>query len=201
MSDRASTIKVVSLTGAELVAVLPALAELRITVFRDFPYLYDGTLAYEEAYLARFAAARGAVCVTAFDGEAIVGASTASPMVEHAAEFSAPFAAQGYDIAKLFYLSESVLLRDYRGHGLGHAFFDGREAQARGMGGFTHTAFSSVLRPVGHPLRPVGYQPLDGFWLKRGYAKAEGIVASYPWKDIDQPAETPHQMQFWIKAL
>ena len=75
------TIDVTSLAGEDIVAVLPELARLRITVFRDWPYLYDGSLAYEQTYLAKFAAAKGAVCVIARDGEAIVGASTGAPMV------------------------------------------------------------------------------------------------------------------------
>jgi GNAT superfamily N-acetyltransferase len=198
--DKAN-IRVASLTGAELKAALPALARLRMTVFRDFPYLYDGTLAYEEEYLDTFASAPGAICVTAYDGDAIVGASTGAPMIEHAGEFGAPFLEKGYDLPDLFYCAESVLLASHRGLGLGHAFFDRREAHARELGGFTHTTFSSVVRPIDHPLRPAGYQPLDAFWTKRGYAKADGLVAQYTWKDIDQPAPTAKDMQFWIKAL
>lgn len=195
------SIRVEALTGPDLIAVLPALAELRITVFADFPYLYDGTVAYEQAYLAKFAAGPGAVCVIAFDGETIVGASTGAPMAEHADEFGAPFVAQGYDVSTLFYCSESVLLKSHRGLGLGHAFFDRREAHARRFGSFTHTTFSSVIRPPDHPLRPANYQPLDAFWTKRGYAKAEGLISAFSWKDIGEPVETPKQMQFWIKAL
>ena len=41
-----------SLVGEEMKAVLPDLARLRIIVFRDWPYLYDGTLEYEQEYLA-----------------------------------------------------------------------------------------------------------------------------------------------------
>ena len=55
-----------TLAGDELRAALPALARLRITVFRAFPYLYEGDAAYEERYLATFAAAPGAVIVGAF---------------------------------------------------------------------------------------------------------------------------------------
>lgn len=201
MNARRSTVSVQTLSGAALQAVLPALAELRITVFRDFPYLYDGTLAYEQDYLATFAAGAGAVCVVATDGTRIVGASTGAPMAEHASEFGAPFLARGYDLSTLFYCSESVLLKSHRGLGLGHAFFDGREAHARALGGFTHVTFSSVVRADDHPLRPADYQPLDAFWTKRGYQKADGIVGSYAWKDIDQVVETPKAMQFWIKAL
>jgi hypothetical protein len=56
------------LVGEEMKAVLPDLARLRIIVFRDWPYLYDGTLEYEQEYLAKLAAATGAVCVIARDG-------------------------------------------------------------------------------------------------------------------------------------
>ena len=208
MSDEASIMKperkaldVKSVTGAELEAVLPDLARLRIIVFRDLPYLYDGSLAYEQEYLAKFAAAKGAVCIVAYDGREIVGASTGAPMIEHADEFGDPFKKSGYDISKIFYCGESVLLHSHRGFGLGHAFFDGREAQGRKLGGFTHSTFCRVVRPDDHPLKPKDYVPLDGFWKKRGYAPVDELVASYNWKDLDQPKETAHKMQFWMREL
>jgi GNAT superfamily N-acetyltransferase len=170
-------------------------------VFRDWPYLYDGTLEYEEEYLAKFAQAKGAVCVIARDGDLVVGASTAAPMVEHADEFGEPFRKAGYDLDKIFYCGESVLLKSHRGHGLGHKFFELREAQAYKLGGFTHSTFCRVVRPDDHPLKPKDYVPLDAFWTKRGYAPVEGLTATYDWKDIDQPDETTHVMQFWMKAL
>ncbi|MEQ1577910.1 MAG: GNAT family N-acetyltransferase, partial [Hyphomicrobium sp.] len=181
--------------------VLPDLARLRMVVFRDWPYLYDGTLEYEEEYLAKFAKAKGAVCVIARDGGIVVGASTGAPMVEHADEFGEPFKAAGYDLSKIFYCGESVLLTSHRGHGLGHAFFDHREAQARRLGGFTHSTFCRVVRADDHPLKPKDYRPLDGFWAKRGYATVPGLIATYKWLEIGQKIETSHDMQFWMKAL
>lgn len=190
-----------SLTGADLIAALPDLARLRIAVFRDWPYLYDGTLEYEQHYMDKFAAAKGAVCIAAYDGDKVIGASTGGPMVETDAEFAEPFIKAGYDPKEIFYCGESVLLKSYRGFGLGHAFFDGREAHARKLGGFTHSTFCRVVRPDDHPLKPKDYVPLDAFWTKRGYAPVPGLVASYTWKDIDQPAETAKQMQFWMRKL
>jgi GNAT superfamily N-acetyltransferase len=194
-------LEVKSLTGSDIYAVLPDLARLRMTVFRDWPYLYDGTLEYEEKYLNTFAAAKGAVVIAAYDGNEMVGASTGAPMIEHADEFGEPFKKSGYDISKIFYCGESVLLKTHRGHGLGHAFFDGREAHARALGGFEYSTFCRVIRPENHPLKPVDYAPLDPFWRKRGYAPLEGVVATYDWKDVDQLVETHHEMQFWIKKL
>ena len=57
------TVRVAPLTGKSMAGALDALARLRIAVFRDWPYLYDGTLEYEQKYLAKLAAARGAVIV------------------------------------------------------------------------------------------------------------------------------------------
>src|SRR5690349_1805129 len=109
-------LEVKSLTGSDIYAVLPDLARLRIIVFRDWPYLYDGTLEYEEKYLKTIAAAKGAVVIAAYDGFKIVGASTGAPMIEHADEFGEPFRKAGYDISKIFYCGESVLLKTHRGH-------------------------------------------------------------------------------------
>ena len=45
------TIRVEPLTGPALIRALPALARLRITVFREWPYLYEGTVAHEFQHL------------------------------------------------------------------------------------------------------------------------------------------------------
>lgn len=190
-----------SLTGEAIKAVLPDLARLRMIVFREWPYLYDGSLEYEEQYLATFAAAPGAVCVIARDAHQIVGASTGLPMVHADEEFKGPFARAGYDIADVFYCGESVLLSSHRGVGVGHAFFDHREAQARRLGGFKYSTFCRVVRPDDHPLKPKDYRPLDQFWTKRGYAPVAGLVAHFDWKDIDQVEETTKDLQFWMREL
>lgn len=195
------TVAVTLLTGTALRRALPELARLRMTIFREWPYLYDGSLAYEQAYLAGFAEAQGAVVVAAHDGDHMIGAATASPMNGHADAFTAPFRARGYDTAGISYFGESVLLEAYRGRGLGHAFFEHREAHARAIGSFTHTAFCGVVRPDNHPMRPAGYVPLDAFWRKRGYARMEGLVGSFAWKDIGDAGETAKPMQFWMKAI
>jgi GNAT superfamily N-acetyltransferase len=195
------TVVVEPLTGTALGTALPHLARLRITVFRDWPYLYDGTLEYEEGYLRKFSSSKDAVIVAARDGEQIVGVATGSPMTDHAEEFAAPFRAAGYDIATIFYFGESVLLPVYRGQGLGHKFFDAREAHARTLGRFRSAAFCGVVRPDDHPGKPAAYRPRDGFWQARGYRLVDGLVASFTWQDIGETAPTAKPMQFWMKAL
>ena len=43
------------LSGGDIDAFLPELARLRIRVFREYPYLYEGSAAYEEKYLKTYA--------------------------------------------------------------------------------------------------------------------------------------------------
>ncbi len=192
--------RVERLTGDALEAALDDLAQLRITVFRAFPYIYDGDADYERRYLQTYRDSENAILVGAFDGDKLVGASTGAPMEEHADEFAAAFAGQEMDLQDIFYCAESVLLPEDRGRGLGHRFFDAREDHARKLGRH-YCAFCAVVRPENHPLRPADYRPLDGFWRKRGYEKLEGVQASYRWKDLDQTQETDHWLQFWIREL
>ncbi len=193
-------IRVARLTGAALGAALPDVAALRIAVFRDFPYLYDGDLAYEERYLQTYRQSQDAILVGAYDGTRLVGAATGTPMEDHARDFAAAFKGQGIALSDIFYCAESVLLPEYRGHGIGHRFFEAREDHARTLGR-SHSAFCGVVRPADHPLRPEGYRPLDGFWRKRGYAPLAGAVATFRWKDIDRDEESEHALQFWMRAL
>ncbi len=194
-------IEVKSLSGGAIRSVLDDLARLRIEVFRAWPYLYEGTYDYERAYFHAFTASEGAVVVVAQDGNRTIGAATGAPMGTHAAEASEPLRQAGYDLAKVFYFGESVLLPAYRGRGLGHAFFEHREAHARALGGFTHAAFCAVVRPGDHPARAVTYQPLDPFWTKRGYRPVPGVLGSLSWQDIGAETETAKPMQFWMKPL
>lgn len=194
------SVSVALVTGAGLAEVIPALAALRIAVFRAFPYLYDGDAAYEADYLAAFAAADGAVIVVARDGDTIVGAATAAPLATQDAAWQAPLAAAGFDVARCFYFGESVLLPEYRGQGIGHAFFDHREAQARAHGA-SHAAFCSVIRADDHPARPADHRALDSFWRGRGYAPLEGVTARFDWKTIGGSGEEPHELQYWTRAL
>ena len=188
------------LTGAAIEHAIPALARLRIAVFAEWPYLYSGDLAYEEDYLRAFAAAPDAVLVTACKGDQIVGASTASPLVAQESEIREPVAAYGLDPEEIFYFGESVLLPEYRGRGLGHAFFDHREAHARASEA-KFSMFAGVIRPQDHPAKPQGYRPLDAFWRGRGYAKVEGLTCQIAWQDHGEDAEMPKPLQFWMREL
>ncbi|MEM1005361.1 MAG: GNAT family N-acetyltransferase [Pseudomonadota bacterium] len=189
-----------ALTGVALQDVLNDVARLRIEVFRDWPYLYDGDLEYERRYLQSYRDSDQAIVVGAFDGDHLVGASTGAPLMEHADDFAAAFEGTDLNLDEIYYCAESVLLPDYRGQGVGHTFFDLREAHAIAQG-FAKCAFCSVRRPTGHPMKPDIYRPLDDFWKARGYQPLPGVIAQFSWKDIGNDIETLKPLQFWIRDL
>lgn len=98
------------LTGTRIGAHQAALAELRITVFRAFPYLYEGSLAYEAHYLALYADTPGSVVIGAFDGDRLVGAATAVPLLHEDDAIVEPVRAHGLDPKRTLYYGRSVLL-------------------------------------------------------------------------------------------
>ena len=54
-------------SGGDIDAFLPELARLRIRVFREYPYLYEGSAAYEEKYLKTYANVPESVMVLVWD--------------------------------------------------------------------------------------------------------------------------------------
>lgn len=188
------------LSRQEAEGALDALAALRIEVFRDYPYLYEGDADYERRYLATYIRSPGAAVVGAFDGGELVGAATATPLADHFEEFAGPFGKRGLDVAEFFYFGESVLRAPWRGRGIGVRFFEEREKAARDAG-FPACVFSAVVRPPDHPRRPASYSPLDGFWRNRGYERIEGLTTGFSWRDVGDAGESEKPMEFWMKRL
>lgn len=184
----------------DIAPLIPDLARLRITVFRDFPYLYEGNYDYEKEYLKVYTNSSASVLVAAFDGDKVIGAATALPLKDEAQYVIEPFQKAQMNIEDIYYFGESVLLKEYRGLGLGHAFFDGRELAAKKFQ-YKIATFCAVNRPINHQLRPENYQPLDEFWKKRGFTKNEKLIAQFSWQDIDELKESAKSMTYWMKHL
>lgn len=177
------------------------LGRLRIDVFREFPYLYEGDLNYEKEYLAGFLNSASNVIVLAFAEDRIVGASTGIPLLHAPLEVQSPWEkANLFPMDQIYYFGESVLLKGYRGQGIGVTFFEEREKWARQQG-FDYATFCGVLRSNNHPMRPPNYQPLNQFWMNRGYQLSSHIQCAMQWKDIGEDNESKKTLQFWHKSL
>lgn len=197
----ATSVRIETCSGPQLRPLLPDLARLRTSVFREWPYLYDGEPGYEERYLATYIASPLAAVVVAFDAASPIGMSTCIPLAAETDNVRRPFLARGWDPARFFYFGESVLLPQWRGRGIGVEFFRRREAHARRVSAADYACFCAVQRPADHPVRPAGYVPLDEFWRRRGYRFYPELVCRMGWKEVGRPAETEHTLAFWMKSL
>lgn len=189
------------LNGSEARRFVDELAFLRLKVFWDFPYLYEGSLEYEKKYLETYFRAKHSFIFLVQDGDKIVGATTSILASEEEEDFKKPFEEYGLAPSSVFYFGESVLLPEYRGRGLGKKFFEERERFARSVPSVKVLSFCAVERPHDHPLKPVDYTPLDEFWNMMGFKKETGLTTSYGWKDRGEEVQTNKKMQFWIKKL
>ena len=187
--------------GAAIRTVFDRLAALRITVFRDFPYLDEVAPEYELEYLETYARSERSMLFAVYDGQAMVGATTCIPLTDETPDVQEPFLKAGFPLDEIFYFGESILLQEYRGYGIGHRFFDEREMHAASFGAYRFTCFCAVDRPADHPLRQADYRPLDAFWIQRGYRKEPSLVSRFSWPDLGESVSSAKNMIYWIKPL
>lgn len=187
-------------TGPAIAEVLTPLGELRIAVFRAYPYLYEGSLDYEKDYLQTYVSSPKALLFSVWDAGKMVGATTCIPLQDETDEVRKPFEQAGMDVATIFYFGESIVLPAYRGRGLGKRFFAEREKHAASFGKYRKLYFCGVERPDDHPLKPATYEPLDAFWRKQGY-RPSPLHSFFEWQDIDEVSPSAKKMNYWCKKL
>jgi GNAT superfamily N-acetyltransferase len=186
--------------GAEIAEIIEPLGQLRIDVFREYPYLYDGDLVYEQNYLSRYAKIKDSLVLMAFESRQIIGATTATPLIEEFDDFRTPYENAGINVAKTFYFGEAMLRPAYRGMGIYKTFMHERTQAAIRYGATTCT-FLAVMRPDSHPLKPDHYQDLKPVWNHYGFVEYPEIQPQFLWKDIDQQEETQKPFTAWLKVI
>lgn len=191
-------LRILELQGESIRAHLDDLADVRIAVFREWPYRYEGSHEYEARYLDVYLRSPRSYVALVYDGDRCIGATTAIPLSDAGAEAQQPFLEAGMSIDSIDYFGESVLLPAYRGRGLGVKFFELREAHAK-RHGLSTCAFCAVERPQDHPAKPRDYVPNDEFWKRRGYQQVPQLRTTFSWPDIGETVSTAKPMVFWSK--
>lgn len=194
-----SKVDLTIIKGEEILQHLETLAKLRIQVFKDFPYLYQGSLDYEKEYLKVYCEGKDSMVALATLDQKVIGATTGTAISNEPDEVKIPFLNNDYPLDKVFYFGESVLLKEYRGMGIGWKFMQSREQHAQSLG-YHWAVFCGVERASDHPRRPDDYQPLNKFWEKAGFREL-GLSCYFEWQDLDEDQNSPKKMNFWGKGL
>ena len=182
--------------GKEIVPYIDELARLRIEVFREFPYLYDGNFDYEKKYLAKFGEIDESIVILVLENQEVIGALTGLPIKNESKEITQNLTKK--QLEKGFYLSEILLYKDFRQQGIGQALMNQLETSVNKP--FTLFLLATVIREENHPLKPKDYASLEHFWIKNNYVSTNQTF-SFSWKDIHNESETTKSLVLWQKEI
>lgn len=175
---------------------LAEVARLRIQVFREWPYLYEGDMDYESKYLSHYATSPDSVLVLVMDRDEVVGASTGMPLIYEEESFRRPFQENGLLVEDWYYFAESVLLPRYRGQGLGNQLFELRKEFAEKKG-FQKFCFCSVEREENDPRKPLDASDLKGFWKQKGFSPTE-LFLQLSWKENGEVESSCKSLRIYV---
>ncbi|MCD6047068.1 MAG: hypothetical protein K0S08_715 [Gammaproteobacteria bacterium] len=191
--------------GKEVTQFIEEVSRLRIEIFKEYPYLYEGDLEYERNYMAAYAKDPHALLAVAFDDKKIVGVSTGIPLNSDSiivADLKQKFHAIGRDPSLYYYYGEVIILPEYRGQGLTTKLYATKEARAQNWG-YEKACILTVKRPDEHPLKPAGYRPTDQLWERLGFHKDPRFEIEFHWETIIDRQGTHkdmlNPMEFWEK--
>ncbi len=186
--------------GSETAKVADSLYYLAVTVFREFPYLFEPNPETKENHMERYAKMKNSFALLIYDGGKLAGASTASLLKEEVDMVRVPYENAGFDPDKTFYFGESMLLPEYRGMGNYKKIMSERINEAVESGA-NKASFISVVRPDNHPLKPKDYMHLKSIWNRYGFFENPHVNMKWTWKDVDKPQADLKSLTAWVKDL
>lgn len=185
----------------EFYACSDELAALHIDVFREYPYLYDGSLEVEKRYLAQYLSTKNRLIIVAKDGERVIGALTGIPLNESFGDCRSFFVERNIPMDSIFYVGEMTVDKEYRKKWIGARMYELFEQFVRENTTYHQIGFFAVVSPEDDPRRTSDYFCLDEIYVRKGFVQQPGMVAQFSWKEIGNENESCHPMIFWIKKL
>lgn len=192
--------------GSEILPHLTHVGQMRIKLFRAFPYLYDGNLDYEISYLQGLAENRQSQLLVAEVDHQPVGIATALPLISSAeilAQAHTIFRQADINPAACYYYSEILVEPEFRGLGIASEFYQLRANHARSLG-FHNICFAAIEQPDDHPQRPSDYHSPVTMWQRMGFQRHPEMQMTFQWPTLRLDGTTQnqsHQMIFWLKSL
>lgn len=188
--------------GAQCSEMINTVSDLRITMFKEYPYLYQGDKEYEKHYVKAYVQERGMVIKAAVKEE-LAGVITGIPLVEDAETFpeaKQAFVQQGFIPEQFYYIGEVMVMPQFRKKGIAAALFNALEKQAQKWN-YEKFCFVTIEHDKNHSLKPANYEDPAAVWRKLGYSKTSvTIPAKYPTICADGSVqEIENTFVFWVK--
>jgi GNAT superfamily N-acetyltransferase len=198
-----ANIRMQILQGEVITSRVKDITDLSLSNYREYPYLYEGT---EDEYLPliqHYAESESGIACLLFDNEKPIGVAIGMPMSAMRENYKQPLlnCSEKIDIDSIFYLGEFLLLKEYRGKGLGKQMYIEFERLVMANGNFKSIWFCKISEFDSHPLMPTNYKSLDDFWKKLGFEQQEHLNFSVFWRNVSEIDDSPHKLAYWMKSL
>lgn len=202
-ANETSTIRMQVLQGEMINSHVKDITGLSLIIYREYPYLYEGT---EEEYLPliqHYAQSDNGIACLLFDNEKPIGVAIGMPMNAMRESYKKPIlnSSEKIDIDSIFYLGEFLLLKGYRGKGLGKQMYIEFERLVKAKENFKTICFCKIFESDNHHLMPTNYKSLNDFWTKLGFKQQENLSFSVFWRNVFEVEDSPHKLVYWMKSL
>lgn len=188
--------------GAKIAPYVKTVAELRVGIYREYPYLYDGNVEFElKETLPIYTRSKNSVWGVARDGEKIIGLAIWLPLSEISRDLQTPLLEKELDVEAYCCLVDLMVLKEYQGQGIGKRLYAISEEHVKKEQRYSYLTLYTIERPIKDHKKPKDYTSLDEYWKKRGFVKHPELFFTHPWKDIGDKVDTDHTLIFWIKDL
>jgi len=179
------------------------ITDLCITVFREYPYCYEGTEEEYRPFIEHYAHSDNGIACLLFENDYPIGVAIGMPLNEMREQYMDPFitARPQENCDELFYLGEFVLLKEYRGRGLGKEMYLELEDLVRENRNVKKMCFCKIDETNSEPTIPENYRSLDGFWEKLGFDQCDDVAMEAYWHDIGQIEASSHKLVYWLKSF
>lgn len=191
-SENQIQIKVVK--GQEIAPYVADITNLCLTVYREPPYLYEGTVEEYGPFIQKYTESPESIVCLIMDGNDVVGATTGTPLSEMREHYTQSFLDNGYSLPSFYYIGEMVILPEYRGKGYGKSMYQEMEKNVRAINQFPYLCFCEIEQPN-------QIQKSNQLIIQNGYVKHEELSFNIDWLDIGETEVSPHHLVYWIKSL
>lgn len=188
------------LQGRDAQPYCEKIASLRITMFKEYPYLYEGILEEETEYLEMYFRSFESLLFLVFDQEALVAFASALPLDQSIQELNTPLLEQKIHPRDCLYIGELMITSPYRGRGILRYFLDSYEKFAIRKG-YSHLIFMTIKRTLSHKMCPENYRNPDPIWQHFGYERLPHKPLILTWKQIDTRQQEKNELDLWGKNI
>ena len=191
------------LKNLEIERYLEEVIKLRVEVFREYPYLYDGNLEYEKEYFKDFVKDSTARVILVKDGFEVVAVATSIALsnAHLCDDIHKPFIEKGYDVERFYYYGEIMIDKNYRNKGISKQIYGLREKEVLSLG-FDRLCFATILKDSDK--MPQDYFDPAEMWKSMRFDEHLDMQVECSWPKIQYDGSTREQvskLNFWVKKI